>query len=303
MQGFFSDSKVVGLVGDELDCGYKALDASDPMADIGTEQVCAPEDDVADAFSAQGSNAGGLYATIAYVHSLGVHKMGFITCTDPPCTVVEPAMESQIAGYGMAPLDVISAALSVPSYLPYVLKAQADGDQAIEVFAAETGLVSVIQAANSIGYHPIVMDSGLSYDQEVLQTLGNLKGNHETVTDFLPFTNPAIGGQMKAVMNKYAPVGWTFDLYGITSWIAAHAAVQDLKGIHGPITRKSVLAGMKKLTHFTNSFLPAPIDFSKLGPSALPGLRVHTYVIYKVTGTTLKELKVETVPLSAAIKP
>jgi len=44
--------------------------------------------------------------------------------------------------------------------------------------------------------------------------------------------------------------------------------VADLKGISGPVTRASVLAGMKKITSFSSPLLGMPIDFAQTGAVA-----------------------------------
>jgi hypothetical protein len=75
-------------------------------------------------------------------------------------------------------------------------------------------------------------------------------------------------------MNTYIGTGkWTMSYYGLNGYLAAQVFVDDLKGISGPVTRASVLAGMKKITDFSSPLLGAPIDFAQPAPvAAYPGI-------------------------------
>ena len=60
--------------------------------------------------------------------------------------------------------------------------------------------------------------------------------------------------------------------YGLNGYLAAQVFVADLKGISGPVTRASVLAGMKKITNFSSPLLGAPIDFATAPVAAYPAI-------------------------------
>jgi hypothetical protein len=65
---------------------------------------------------------------------------------------------------------------------------------------------------------------------------------------------------------------WSLSYAGLNAYLGAQAFVDDIKGISGPITRTSVLAGMKKITNFSSPLLGAPIDFAQAPVAAYPAI-------------------------------
>jgi hypothetical protein len=133
------------------------------------------------------------------------------------------------------------------------------------------GISGAMKAASSLDYTPAFNLSYAADDAQVLTQLPDVP-NVYVPTPFNPA--PSARAPYTQMMNTYIGTGkWTMSYYGLNGYLAAQVFVDDLKGISGPVTRASVLAGMKKITDFSSPLLGAPIDFAQPAPvAAYPGI-------------------------------
>ncbi len=289
LQSFLSNSSIVAVVGGTDSSSFSALTANNPIAAIGPAPDAADDGTSPDIFPFSSfSEAGGSLGAVArYTETLGLKKPTLLECEYQACRDVQDALTSIYAEKGIK-LNSIIAPIAAANNTTYVAAAQHASANPTLVASAGPNQTSMIQDAQSLGFKTTWGITFSCYDQD--QQLTPLKA-FKGVTIYCPSPFKSwtqVGGQMAATMKKYGPKTWDWNYAGVDNWVAAHMFVDDLKGIHGTVTRTSVISGMKKLTNFTNEFLPAPINFSKAGPSKLyPRYPNYLWYIYKVVNGKL----------------
>lgn len=199
----------------------------------------------------------------------GISKPGIIACTLEGCIADVKGTQAFYAPHGIS-VKVVTASLTVVDLTPQMTALQHAGVNLVNVAEGTGGVAGAIKAAVGLGYTP---SFNLSYSADSAEVLTQLPSapNVYVPTMF----NPAVSARAaySQMMNTYIGTGkWSLSYAGLNAYLGAQAFVDDVKGISGPITRASVLAGMKKITDFSSPLLGAPIDFAKAPVAAYPAI-------------------------------
>jgi branched-chain amino acid transport system substrate-binding protein len=199
----------------------------------------------------------------------GISKPGIIACTLEGCIADVKGTQAFYAPHGIS-VKVVTASLTVVDLTPQMTALQHAGVNLVNVAEGTGGVAGAIKAAVGLGYTP---SFNLSYSADSAEVLTQLPSapNVYVPTMF----NPAASARAaySQMMNTYIGTGkWSLSYAGLNAYLGAQAFVDDVKGISGPITRASVLAGMKKITDFSSPLLGAPIDFAKAPVAAYPAI-------------------------------
>lgn len=299
IRGFLASKNILALVGDSNDEGFAELAKNSPIANIAPLVLSSDDIISPDAFPISGWGlVGEDSGAVAKFVSKSVHPVrpGTIYCNLSPCAPIPVQVAEQ---FPSGQLLKLSVALDQTSYTPDILTAKARGVNYVFVATSFAGVGDILTQAAQYGYSPYW---GMSYSCFGTSFFAALApGNYNALCPsmFEPWWTAA-GAQMKAVMDKYGPTGWQWNTNGMDSWVGAHIFVQVLRSIHGSITRQAILAGVRKLTHFTNSLLVGSLDFSAPGPSFAPALHDNdSWLVFKVNSNKTFTLLTKT-PLNVA---
>ena len=266
LKNAISNSSVVAFVGH----GTLVVSPDEAISDIGTFTLTpamstAPNDF---ALSSYAGTTGGALGSILLQQLLidkGFRKPGVIACSVTGCINDVKGAQAFYATKGLT-VKVVTAANTAVDLTPQMTSLQHAGVNAVQIAEPTVGIVGALKAAGGLSYTPAF---NLSFTADDTQTLAELPDvpNVYVPTPFNPA--PSARAAYTQLMNTYIGTGkWTMSVYGLNGYLAAQVFVADLKGISGPITRASVLAGMKKMTNFSSPLLGMPIDFAKTGPVA-----------------------------------
>jgi branched-chain amino acid transport system substrate-binding protein len=229
----------------------------------------APNDFTLGSFSGTTGGDSGAKLIQQLLLAKGISKPGIIACTLEGCIADVKGTQAFYAPHGIS-VKVVTASLTAVDLTPQMTALQHAGVNLVNVAEGTGGVVGAIKAAGGLGYTP---SFNLSYSADSAEVLTQLPAapNIYVPTMFNPMSSArAAYSQM---MNTYIGTGkWSLSYAGLNAYLGAQAFVDDLKGISGPITRASVLAGMKKITDFSSPLLGAPIDFAKAPVAAYPAI-------------------------------
>jgi len=244
------------------------------IADIGIlantpALTMAPNDFTLGSFSGTTGGDSGAKLIQQVLLAKGISKPGIIACTLEGCIADVKGTQAFYAPHGIS-VKVVTASLTAVDLTPQMTALQHAGVNLVNVAEGTGGVVGAIKAAGGLGYTP---SFNLSYSADSAEVLTQLPAapNIYVPTMFNPMSSArAAYSQM---MNTYIGTGkWSLSYAGLNAYLGAQAFVDDLKGISGPVTRASVLAGMKKITDFSSPLLGAPIDFAKAPVAAYPAI-------------------------------
>ena len=245
------------------------------IADIGTLALtpamsAAPNDFALSSFSGPTSGDTGSILLYQFLLGKGFGKPGVLACTGfIGCTTDIKGAQAFYAQKGIT-VKVVTAGITAVDLTPQVTSLQHAGVNMVAVAEGTGGIAGAMKAASSLNYAPAFNLSYAADDAQVLTQLPNVPNVYVPT----PF-NPAASARAAytQMMNTYIGTGkWTMSYYGLNGYLAAQVFVDDLKGISGPVTRASVLAGMKKITNFSSPLLGAPIDFATSPVAAYPAI-------------------------------
>ena len=246
------------------------------IADIGTLALtpamsAAPNDFALSSFSGPSNGDTGSILLYRFLLGKGFSKPGVLACTGfTGCTTDIKGAQAFYAPKGIA-VKVVTAPVTAVDLTPQVTSLQHAGVNMVAVAEGTGGIAGAMKAASSLNYTPAFNLSYAADDAQVLTQLPDVPNVYVPT----PF-NPAASARAAytQMMNTYIGTGkWTMSYYGLNGYLGAQVFVDDLKGISGPVTRASVLAGMKKITDFSSPLLGAPIDFANPAPVAeYPGI-------------------------------
>jgi branched-chain amino acid transport system substrate-binding protein len=282
LKSLLANQTVTAIIGAQTDIGFTRLTQGDPIASIApdpnsVDDLLSPYAFPISAFPEAG---GALGSMEALTYNKGLHKPVYLECEYQACLDLQTSLQEQYASKHIK-LTSIVAPIFAPNYTTYVAAAQHAGADVVFIAETATDQVAMIKAGDALNFHPVYALTYSCWDQPELVPFKSLSDTIYCPAPFKLWTQ--VGGQMAATMKKYGPKTWSWNFTGVLSWIQAHIFVDDLRGIHGSITRMSVIHGMSKLTHFTNEFLPEPINFSKAGPYKIaPRIPNFLWYVYKV---------------------
>jgi branched-chain amino acid transport system substrate-binding protein len=266
LKNAIANPSIVAFVGH----GNLVVSPDTAIADIGTFTLTpamsmAPNDF---ALSSYAGTTGGALGSILLQQLLldkGFRKPGIIACSVTGCINDVKGAQAFYATKGIT-VKAVTAANTAVDLTPQMTSLQHAGVNAVQIAEPTVGIVGALKAAGGLGYTPAF---NLSFTADDTQTLAQLPAvpNLYVPTPFNPA--PSARSAYTQLMNTYIGTGkWTMSVYGLNGYLSAQVFVADLKGISGPITRASVLAGMKKVTDFSSPLLGMPIDFAQTGPVA-----------------------------------
>jgi branched-chain amino acid transport system substrate-binding protein len=244
------------------------------MADIGIlantpALTTAPMDFTVGSFSGTTGGDSGAKLIQQLLLAKGIDKPGMIACTLEGCIDDEKGAQAFYAPHGIS-VKIVTASLTAVDLTPQMTALQHAGVNLVDIAEGTGGVVGAIKAAVGLSYTP---SFNLSYSADSAEVLTQLP---DAPNVWVPtMFNPAASARAPytQLMNTYIGTGkWSLSYAGLNAYLGAQAFVDDLKGISGPITRASVLAGMKKITNFSSPLLGAPIDFATAPVAAYPAI-------------------------------
>jgi branched-chain amino acid transport system substrate-binding protein len=244
---------------------------TDKIVDIGPvidnpAMANAPNSFPVSVFSAAPAGDPGFQAEASYfLKRGGANKPGVIACNLAGC---EADIQGAVAFYKTKGITAVTATapLSQVDFTPQITLFQHDGVNAVDIIEGAAGDVGVLKASQSLSYSPKFLNTWGVDDAAALDQLPNVPDDY-AATPLNPA--PAANAPYIKLMNKYIGKGkWKLSGWGLNSYLAAMLFVDDVAKINGPITRSSILAGMKHITNFSSPLLGTSIDFAKPGPVA-----------------------------------
>jgi len=244
------------------------------MADIGIlantpALTTAPQDFTLGSFSGTTGGDSGAKLIQQLLLAKGISKPGMIACTLEGCIADEKGAQAFYAPHNIS-VKIVTASLTAVDLTPQMTALQHAGVNLVDIAEGTGGVVGAIKAAGGLGYTP---SFNLSYSADSAEVLTQLPAAQNVYVPTM--FNPAASARAtySQLMNTYIGTGkWSLSYAGLNAYLGAQAFVEDLKGISGPITRASVLAGMKKITNFSSPLLGAPIDFAQAPVAAYPAI-------------------------------
>lgn len=180
----------------------------------------------------------------------------------------QEAMENAIRDWekieGMKP-HILDMTLPVQGdFTPFVIRARDEGCDAIVTNQTEPGIVQWVKTADAQGLSGIPMlflTSG--YTAAAAKALADTRQNVYVGTELEPYvTDIPENVAWRAAMNK---AGLPNSAFSQAGYLSAEIFVDVLKGIDGPVTRKSVAAALHTMQPYKTALLGAPYLFDRKG--------------------------------------
>jgi ABC-type branched-subunit amino acid transport system substrate-binding protein len=186
-----------------------------------------------------------------------------------------PFVKNGAKAGGAAYKGTVEVPSTAPDVTSYVLKVKELGADYVVLITPASLSLSIVKAANAIGFHPLWASSALSITEGQLKQSWGPLGAGIVLAGPAPAIRSNLPG-MKRYMSEVTANGVAPDDFtlrgpgGLVSWLSVYAFAEVAKTINGPITNLTMLQALQKLKK--------PIDLmglyswnpGKRGPTAFP---------------------------------
>ncbi len=229
-------------------------------------------------FSGSGAAKGPAYTDGGFWKSIGASKVSFIASNTPSSTSGIGPFEAAMKAEGLSVCDNTIVPLGGVNFTTYALSFKSDGCDAAECSCVLSSSLAVSTALSQDGVVGNKVLYGAGPSDQVFANSEDLAAAKDAYFEGTTYSN-APGKAFLAGLKKYDPdyKGGLPDLGSVSGWETANEVIEGLQVAGENPTRASLMAGMRKVTSWTDDGLAvAPVSWASFGQS--PKEECETYV-------------------------